>query len=402
MRRWWRMGRVAGLWVAALAGAQEAPPVDAPPSGPRPGEEFQMRWPPVGRDLPVYVPSDYSAARRWPVVVLYHGLNGEPSTALIRDLTGGKGVLVVGMTYIEPGQVRRSPEQQQAYQAEELAQLEGLLDELPQRVRMDRGRVFLAGISRGGWQVSVFAECAEPRVAGYIILLGGRFPFVRERRPDLSDRAVYVGTGENEEANAYARMAAQYFDRSGAEVTWEEYPGRGHEVDTTAARLRNWVTLRLLLDGEARRSAAREWVSTHLAKARDEADALAAFRVLEEVAESPQVRFCGNELRTQLEAFTDRVSMAAAVQPEVQARRVYERALWQEQTAASLDDLEGALDLYRQAQKRYAGTPYGRLADREVKRVRPMVEKARSKPAASVSERRAPPLMPPRLKLRTP
>jgi hypothetical protein len=125
-------------------------------------------------------------------------------------------------------------------------------------------------------------------------------------------------------------------------------------------------------------------------------------RVLEEVAESPQVRYCGNELRTQLEALTDRVSMAAAVQPEVQARRVYERALWQEQTAASLDDLEGALDLYRQAQKRYAGTPYGRLADREVKRVRPMVEKARSKPAASVSDRRAPPLMPPRLKLRTP
>lgn len=393
---------LCAFWATVLSGAPAPLPAGAAKPVIEPGAEFLMPWAPVGRDIPVYVPTDYSAARRWPVVLFYHGLNGEPTTALIRELTGGKGVIVVGMTYIEPGQVRRTAAEQQAYQAKELAQLERLLDELPQYVRMDRSRTVLAGISRGGWQVSIFAECAAPRVAGYIILLGGRFPFVRERRPDLAERAVYVGTGENEEANAYARMAAQYFDRCGAAVTWEEYPGRGHEVDATAPRLQHWVTLRLLLDGEARRSAAREWVAERLDKARDQADPLASFRALDEVADDPHILFCGNELRTQLQAMTDAVGMAAAVQPEVQARRVYERALWQEQTASRQADLENALDLYRQAQKRYERTVYGRLAERDAKRVKPMVEEARTKSASVSSGRRAPVPQPPRLKLRTP
>jgi acetyl esterase/lipase len=387
-----------------LLRGQEAPPserLDTPEA--RPGEEFRLPWPAVKREVPVYVPTDYSPARRWPVVLLYHGLNGEPTTELIRQLTGGKGAIVVGMTYIEPSPVRRTAAQQQAYQAKELAQLERMLEELPRHVRIDRGRVFLAGISRGGWQVSVFAETAQPRVAGYLILLAGRFPFVREPRPDLSERAVYVGTGENDEANAYARMAAQYYDRCGATVTWEEYPGRGHEVDATAVRLQAWAKLLLTLDGEERRGAAREWVTERLAKTRDGADAMACFRALDEVAEDPHVHFCGSELRTQLQAMTESVSMAAAVQSEVQARRVYERALWQEQTAASAADLEGALELYRQAEKRYAKSVYGRLAEREVRRVQPMVERARTQAEPSPSRRRPPaPPMPPRLKLKTP
>jgi hypothetical protein len=100
---------------------------------------------------------------------------------------------------------------------------------------------------------------------------------------------------------------------------------------------------------------------------------------------------------------TESVSMAAAVQSEVQAHRVYERALWQEQTAASAADLEGALELYRQAEKRYAKSVYGRLAEREVRRVQPMVERARTQAEPSPSRRRPPaPPMPPRLKLKTP
>jgi acetyl esterase/lipase len=393
---------LGALWGITVAWAQEPPPEGPQAPEVRPGEEFRLPWPAVKREVPVYVPSDYSEARRWPVVLLYHGLNGEPTTELIRHLTGGKGAVVVGMTYIEPGQVKRNAAQQQAYQAKELEQLERMLDELPRHLRIDRSRVFLAGISRGGWQVSIFAESAQPRVAGYLILLAGRFPFVREPRPDLSERAIYVGTGENDEANAYARMAAQFFDRCGAAVTWEEFPGRGHEVDATAPRLQAWVTLLLTLDGEDRRRAAREWVSERLAKAKESADATLCAKALDEVAEDPHVRFCGSELRTELQAMTDRVGRTAPVQAELQAHRVYERALWQEQTAASLGDLEDALALYRQAEKRYPETVHGRLAEREARRVKPMVEKARAKTEASQPKRRPIAPIPPRLNLKTP
>jgi len=215
----WRLSGALALWAGLLAGRAATVPAEPAPTAVRPGEEFRLRWDPVGRDLPVYVPSDYEADRRWPVVFLYHGLNGEPTTGLIRDLTGGKGVLVVGMEYIEPALVRRTAAQQEAYQARERAQLEELLEALPQRVRLDRSRVYLAGISKGGWQVSAFAESAQPRVAGYMILLAGRLPRARGERPDLSDRAVYVGTGESDEGNVYARMGVQFYARCGAQVT---------------------------------------------------------------------------------------------------------------------------------------------------------------------------------------
>ena len=99
---------------------------------------------------------------------------------------------------------------------------------------------------------------------------------------------------------------------------------------------------------------------------------------------------------------TDRVGRTAPVQAELQAHRVYERALWQEQTAASLGDLEDALALYRQAEKRYPETVHGRLAEREARRVKPMVEKARAKTEASQPKRRPIAPIPPRLNLKTP
>ena len=243
----------AGLWAAR--GAETAAPL--PTAEVRPGEEFLLRWAPVGRDLPVYVPSDYAADRRWPIVLFYHGLNGEPTTGLIRGLTRGRGAIVVGMEYIERGLVQRSAEQQQAYQVKEQAQLEELLRALPERVRLDRRRVYLAGVSKGGWQVSAFAESGQPRVAGYMILLAGRLPRARSERPDLSEQAVYVGTGEMDEGNVYARMAVQYYERCGAAVTWEEYANRGHEVDAAAARLGAWVTMQLLTAGDERRRGPR-------------------------------------------------------------------------------------------------------------------------------------------------
>ena len=79
--------------------------------------------------------------------------------------------------------------------------------------------------------------------------------------------------------------------------------------------------------------------------------------------------------------------MSVEVQPEWQARHVYERALWQEQAAVRLPDLEEALALYRQAAKRYPKTEYGRLAEREVERLKESVEKMqprRSSPAPAL------------------
>lgn len=391
-------GRLCAALAAALAGlaltAGEPAPPAAPPAraddgasvptgtrgGPaaRPGTEFRLRWDPIGAEVPVYVPSDYDPDRRWPVVLFYHGMGGQPTTDLFRQLTGGRGAIVVGMGYTAPDKEHRSPEEARAVQAAEMAQLERMLDELPRLLRVDRARVVLAGVSKGGWHVSAFAQSGRPAVAGYVILLAGRLPQGRTDRPDLSDRAVYVGTGERDKANPYARMAVQFFERCRAVVTWEEYPDRGHEVDPAAPRLRAWVAMNLVERGESRRTQAEDWVERRLDKARDTGDPRDVYRILSGIVEDPRYNFCGDTLQAQVRALLERAGFAAEVQPEIQARRMYERALWEEQTAVSLDDLEEALDLYRQTARRFPRTGPGRLAARDADRLEVRVDDARA------------------------
>jgi len=364
------------LWAVAGLCAEDGPPAPAGTAQPavQPGAEFSLRWDPIGGDVPVYVPTDYDAGRRWPVVLFYHGMGGEPTTALFRGLTNGKGAIVVGMGYAKHAGELRTAEEKNAHQLKELAQLERMLEELPRRLRVDRSRVFLAGVSKGGWQVSAFAQAARPPVAGYAILLAGRLPRGHMDRPELQDKAVYVGTGETDANNPYARMAAQFFGRCGAQVTWEEYPDRGHEVDPAAPRLLAWVDMMLGATGDTRRERAKDWVAGRLARANDTADAGKCYAILSGVSDDPRYRFCGEALRAQVEAILEQVSLKSEVQPEVQAQRVYERGLWEEQTAAGLSDLESALALYKQGAKRYPKTDHGRLAEREAARVERLVD----------------------------
>lgn len=375
------LGGLAGLAVWACAGlcGQDTPagaPVSPPPI--QAGAGFRLPWAPIGGEVPVFVPTDYDPDRRWPVIVSYPGQGGEPSTDLFRMLTGGEGAIIVGMGYTDSGKDFRTAEEKYAHQLQELAQLERLLNELPRRLRVDRSRVFLAGVSKGGWQVSAFAQSARPAVAGYVILLAGRLPRGRADRPDLAGRAVYVGTGEHDQGNAYARMAVQFFDRCGADVTWEEYPDRGHELNLNAPRLKAWLTMLLGEQDDDRRRQAQDWVARRLTRAKDTAVASDCHKALTAIAEDPRYRFAGETLQAQVQSLLEQMSLRGDVQPGIQARRIYERALWEEQTAAGLSDLESALGLYQQAAKRYPKTTHGRLARRDADRLQPLVDAERS------------------------
>jgi hypothetical protein len=125
---------------------------------------------------------------------------------------------------------------------------------------------------------------------------------------------------------------------------------------------------------DERREQAQDWVARRLAKAKDTADAGDCYKTLAGIAEDPRFQACGETLQAQTRSLLEQASSSAEVQPVVQARRIYERGLWEEQTAASLSDLEDALALYKQAAKRYPKTSYGRLAGREADRVQILVD----------------------------
>ena len=371
-----------GLLLCLGAHAGEARP-RLDPKKLLPGTEYAIYWPPVSAELPVYIPQDYQPSHPCPLVVFYHGLDGTPSTGLIRKLLRGKTAIVLGMEYLERGLGKRTAAQRAAYQARERRQLEGILRSLNRLVALDHDRVYLAGVSKGGWQVSFFADRGSPRVAGYLIFLAGHFPSPRAPQPKLDGIPIYVGSGENDGANPYGRMACQYYKRCGAEVTWEEYAGKEHEMDPEAPRLQAWVEVEIVLAGEERRRMCREWAVQCLRELKTVKDSLPCFLRAEAMLEDPRYHYCGRQSRKELRALAEPLQKKRSVRNYLRAKTLFNKALWQEQDARSLQDLQDALALFEEAASRYPQTIYGRRAGREAKRVRSNVEQA----VARVKER---------------
>ena len=44
-----------------------------------PGKTTMVSWDPVKQELPVYVPTDYTDQKKWPVIVFFHGTHGSPT-----------------------------------------------------------------------------------------------------------------------------------------------------------------------------------------------------------------------------------------------------------------------------------------------------------------------------------
>jgi poly(3-hydroxybutyrate) depolymerase len=333
----------------------------APPTF-RPGEETTVFWKPVNREIPLYVPSDYTPGRKWPVVFFYHGLNGQPSTAFIRELTAGKRVIVVGMEYLERGLRRRTAAENMRYLERELAQLEALRKSLAGRLVIDKQHLYAAGVSKGGWQVSRFVDRGLPGLAGAMIVLAGRFPGRTAATPDLHGKPVYIGAGERDGNNRYARMAAQFFARNGAAITWEEFADRGHQVDPGAPRLRAWAEAVLVRSPKENRSAAREWLREQQKRyAKLESETKQAV-FLAGLTADPRFRWCPRRSRNAIQsdlAALRRNGPAAACRD---AEALFAKALWKEQTARRLRDLKQALQYYRQCAEKYRDTAAGKRA----------------------------------------
>ena len=58
----------------------------------------------------------------------------------------------------------------------------------------------------------------------------------------LRGKPIYIGAGEKDVNLASAKKAAAYYERVGAEVTFEEYKGAEHVFDPTKPKkLYNWL-----------------------------------------------------------------------------------------------------------------------------------------------------------------
>lgn len=195
----------------------------------------------------VYVPSDYNDRQNWPVIFFYPGMGGQPTTWPFRQITGGKGFVVIGMGYV-PGSENPMTEGQfiNYIKRQRKAVLE-VKKYLSRRLRIDEKRLFITGSSKGGWYTSAMLESSAKVWAGAVILAAGRSQnahlFATDAgRMALRGKPIYIGAGEKDANLATAKKAAAYYKGVGAKVTFEEYKGAEHAFDPAKPKqLYNWL-----------------------------------------------------------------------------------------------------------------------------------------------------------------
>ncbi len=126
------------------------------------GREYDVVVPVSQTAMKIYIPSNYDASRKWPLVVFYHGMNGSPTTDCIVRHSGGEDYLVAGLTYCEKHNSRLTRQQHDAYIVKERKNFRNAVQWVKQNLSLDTKRVFLGGISKGGWTTSFIGEREFP------------------------------------------------------------------------------------------------------------------------------------------------------------------------------------------------------------------------------------------------
>jgi predicted peptidase len=195
----------------------------------------------------VYVPRDYTADRDWPVIVFLHGAGESGANGLTQTLIG------------LPAAVRRNPERfpailvlpqssptRQWINPVEQDHVLASLDRTMKEFRSDPRRVYLTGLSKGGYGTWYLAARAPERFAAIVPICGGvtlpqralerlgakasDFPSPADIAKKLGSLPVWAfhGGADATVPPERSREAVEALKAEGGSVKYTEYEGVGH------------------------------------------------------------------------------------------------------------------------------------------------------------------------------
>ncbi len=143
---------LAGLSTGLGSAAPQAPTFS-------PGQDTHVSWQGLENDIVVYLPTDYDKSKAWPCVFFYHGMNGKPDTRLVRQYTGGRSFVVVGMEYVARGAVQLPQSEYRKILQQELDTYRDVRKWVTQHLSVDPKRVYVGG---AGNQPLTRSSCVGP------------------------------------------------------------------------------------------------------------------------------------------------------------------------------------------------------------------------------------------------
>lgn len=326
------------------------------------GTESSVVLPQTGAQMKVFLPVNYRRDVMWPVIFFYPGQGGAPSTTFIRHYTSDRDFIVVGLPYVTPESDKPLPD----FASREQQNLHAARQWLAAHTSMNEARVFLGGISKGGWTTSQLGEPELAHLAGLIILLAGRSYncTVLPGGTAYRGKPIYIGDGETDNNMRAARQAAMFFQLQGAAVTFEEYLGLGHATPQEAPRLRTWL---LVQNRYPARDAAAlvelgPWFTNSVNAVRATNDVSEEFRLTLELVRDPRLWLCGPQAGTTAQGLLKEVTAHPPAREEWAAENTYWNLLWKVANLRLLDDLRATRDAFKQLSATYPDSRWGRLA----------------------------------------
>jgi predicted peptidase len=182
----------------------------------------------------LYLPPEYGdpVAPEWPLILFLHGA-GERGGDL--DMVTRNGIPRIVEEWDRFPAITLSPQcSRYSYWDEYLESLNELLDQTEKSYAVDPGRIYLTGISMGGYGCWHLAALYPHRFAALVPICGGgssRFGFPRKARV-LRDVPIWVFHGARDEIvpSRESQVLVDELKRVGGNVRLTLYPDCGHDA----------------------------------------------------------------------------------------------------------------------------------------------------------------------------
>jgi predicted esterase len=318
----------------ALAAKPDMPTGPIPKFDLKPGENRVTDT----RPYLVWVPTDYTPDRAWPLIVYMHGTGGAPSLGSLKEMFGGKTFIIVGHEYLFHNQAEES-------HPVETANLKRVVETVQANLKVDPKQMFLGGFSQGGWWTTMLSEYTIDMWAGLFTIASGEHAAGMGTNANVKGKPIHIIAGQNDkEFYAYAQTSVENYTKRGADVTHEWIPNFGH----SDALAKNEALKNFLLDHGPLKA-----VKTNLAaaKAAQKAGRLGeAYNGFSGLASMASTAEC-----------TEVADAAKALSDDAEKRLTDAKA------AADAKNYIEAVKIYSAAAAAFAGSPFGEKAKAALK-----------------------------------
>jgi predicted peptidase len=198
---------------------------------PRPGEQQPEKLKKqivreVNLDYLLFLPQDYGKEqdKKWPLMIFLHGA-GERGSDVDKVKTHGPPKIVDQKKDFPFILVSPQCPEGQGWEPEEVI---ALLDEVQSKYKVDPDRVYLTGLSMGGFGTWETATQHPERFAAIAPICGGGRPFMARRLKNLPTW-VFHGEKDNVVPIKRSEEMVEALKAAGGDVQFTRYPEAGHD-----------------------------------------------------------------------------------------------------------------------------------------------------------------------------